>query len=282
MSYFFGLIGYPASHSRSPWIHNQFLKQQSKQGIYRVFETSPDQLDSTLHSMKKLEVDGFNVTVPYKEEIVSFLDEIDPYAKIIGAVNTVNLENGKWVGYNTDGKGFIRSFKESYPRHDLSKMKVLCIGAGGAAKGIYRALIEEGTKHIDIANRSKQRAEGMLYLGNKETETSVHSLEEAEEQLQEYDLIVQTTSVGMTPNEEECILSLHHLRSDTIVSDIVYRPMETAFLRKAQKHGAPILHGHGMLLYQAALSYEIWTSTVLKADVLLEKFEQQLKGEKTC
>ncbi len=282
MCYFFGLVGYPAAHSRSPWIHNQFLNQQQKQGIYRVFETPPDEFASTLEAMKTLQIDGFNVTVPYKERIISFLDEVDPYAKMIGAVNTVHLENGKWVGYNTDGKGFIRSFKESYPRHSFSEMKVLCIGAGGAAKGIYRALVEEGTFTVDIANRSQQRAQEMLDLKSSETDTSILTLEEAEEKLSEYDMIVQTTSVGMTPNEYQSILSLNHVHPDAVVCDIVYRPMETAFLKEAKQRGAHVLYGHGMLLYQAALSYEIWTSSVLKAELLLEKFEQQLKGEEPC
>jgi len=282
MNYFFGLIGYPAAHSRSPWIHNQFLKQQQKQGIYRVFETSPSNLASTLEAMKTLKVDGFNVTVPYKESILSFLDEVDPYAKMIGAVNTVHLENGKWIGYNTDGKGFIRSFKEAYPRHSFPEMKVLCIGAGGAAKGIYRALVEEKTSCVDIANRSPQRAQEMLRLKSDSTQTSILSIQDAEENLSEYDMIIQTTSVGMTPNENKSILSLNQVKQEAVVCDIVYRPMETAFLKEAKEHGAQILYGHGMLLYQAALSYEIWTSSVLKADLLLDKFEQQLKGEEPC
>ncbi|KGX83884.1 shikimate dehydrogenase [Pontibacillus marinus] len=282
MSYFFGLVGYPAAHSRSPWIHNHFLDQQQKQGIYRVFETPPDEFASTLKAMRTLQIDGFNVTVPYKERILSFLDEVDPYAKMIGAVNTVHLENGKWIGYNTDGKGFIRSFKESYPRHSFSEMKVLCIGAGGAAKGIYRALVEENTPSVDIANRSQQRAQEMLDLKSSETNTSILTLEEAEEKMSEYDMIVQTTSVGMAPNDKESILSLTHVHPDAVVCDIVYRPMETAFLKEAKERGAHVLYGHGMLLYQAALSYEIWTSSVLKAELLLEKFEQQLKGEEPC
>lgn len=282
MNYFFGLVGYPAAHSRSPWIHSQFLQQQQKQGIYRVFETQPNDLAYTLEAMRTLEVDGFNVTVPYKESILSFLDEVDPYAKMIGAVNTVHLENGKWIGYNTDGKGFIRSFKEAYPKHSFPEMKVLCIGAGGAAKGIYRALVEENTACVDIANRSQQRAEEMLRLNSNSTQTSILSIQDAEENLSEYDMIIQTTSVGMTPNEQQSILSLNQVKQEAVVCDIVYRPMETAFLKEAKKHGAHVLYGHGMLLYQAALSYEIWTSSVLKADLLLDKFEQQLKGEEPC
>jgi len=282
VSYLLGLVGYPAAHSRSPWIHHEFLKQQNEQGVYRIFETPPEELASTLNSMKQLGVDGFNVTVPYKEGILPFLDKVDHYAKIIGAVNTVQHKDGQWIGYNTDGKGFVRSFKEAYPRHDLKDMKVLLLGAGGAAKGIYRALVEEGTTIVDIANRSQERAQEMSQLQETHTKTSILSLREAEDKLSKYDMIVQTTSVGMTPNDHESILSLEKIQPGAVACDIVYKPMETRFLNEAKKHGAYVLHGHGMLLYQAALSYEIWTSSVLKADLLLEKFEQQLKGEESC
>lgn len=282
MNYFFGVIGYPAKHSKSPWIHNHFLKQNGNEGIYRIFETPEEELPELISALKTVKVDGFNVTVPYKEKIVDYLDELDPYAELIGAVNTVHVKNGKWIGYNTDGKGYVRSVKEAFPNKDITKMKALIIGAGGAARGIYRALVEESLPSVDLCNRTLERGRGILQLNNSVTKSNLLSLQEAEVQLGQYDLIVQTTSVGMSPNSSEQILSLQNVNQQAIVSDIVYKPFETSLLKDAKQKGANILHGHGMLIYQAALAHEIWTSQTIQAEELLEKFKHQLKGEELC
>ncbi|MYL33397.1 shikimate dehydrogenase [Pontibacillus yanchengensis] len=282
MGYIFGLIGYPAKHSRSPWIHHHFLEQQHESGVYRIFETSPADLQSTLASMKQLQIDGFNVTVPYKEDILQYLDKLDPYAKKVGAVNTVLYQDGEWIGYNTDGKGFVRSLLEAYPNVDLSSSKALCIGAGGAARGIYTALLEEDMQRVDIANRTPERANTIVELNDQEIPSRAISLGEAEKSLEQYDIIVQTTSVGMPPNDHQQIISLTNVKKGAIVADIVYKPFETIFLQDAKQKGAHILHGHGMLIYQAALAYEKWTNTTIQADELLGKFEQQLKGDDAC
>ncbi|KGP73126.1 shikimate dehydrogenase [Pontibacillus yanchengensis] len=282
MGYLFGLIGYPAKHSRSPWIHHHFLDQQHERGLYRIFETSPADLQSTLSSMKQLQVDGFNVTVPYKEDILQYVDTLDPYAEKVGAVNTVLYQDGEWIGYNTDGKGFVRSLLEAYPEVDLSSCKALCIGAGGASRGIYTALLEKNMTRVDIANRTPERANTIVALNDQHTPSLAISLEEAEKSLEQYDIIVQTTSVGMPPNDDQQIISLANVKKGAIVADIVYKPFETVFLEDAKQKGARVLHGHGMLIYQAALAYEIWTNTTIQADELLRKFEQQLKGDETC
>ncbi|QSS99031.1 shikimate dehydrogenase [Pontibacillus sp. ALD_SL1] len=282
MGYLFGLVGYPAKHSKSPWIHEQFLKKQGEQGAYRIFETSPDVLKDKLQALKMVEVDGFNVTVPYKEEIIPYLDEVDSYASSVGAVNTVHVQDGKWIGYNTDGKGYVRSLVEEYPDTNLNKTRVLILGAGGAARGIYRALAEAGAPVIDIANRTASRGEALRKLRCESTESSVLSLEKAEEGLSNYDLIVQTTSVGMTPDESGQIISLRNVKHNAIVSDIVYKPFETSILKEAKNRGARVLNGHGMLIYQAALAFEQWTETFVEANDIVTKFEQQLKGDTTC
>lgn len=282
MGYLFGLVGYPAKHSKSPWIHEHFLHQHSQQGAYRIFETSPELLRDQLHALKLVEVDGFNVTVPYKEEIIPYLDEVDEYASSVGAVNTVHVKDGKWIGYNTDGRGYVRSLLEQYPDTKLNETRVLLLGAGGAARGIYRALSEVGCPVIDIANRTASRGEALLSLRCEGTHSSVLSLAEAENELSTYDLIVQTTSVGMSPNEDNQIISLRNVRDRAIVSDIVYKPFETSLLKEASSKGARVLHGHGMLIYQAALAFEQWTGMSVEADHILTKFEQQLKGDTTC
>ncbi|MFC0522534.1 shikimate dehydrogenase [Pontibacillus salicampi] len=279
MNYLFGLIGYPAKHSKSPWIHQHFLDQQSLHGAYQIWETSPEGLKDTLSSMKKLAVDGFNVTVPYKEKVMDYLDEIDPYAEKVGAVNTVLLRDGKWIGYNTDGRGFVRSLQETYPHTRLSEKKALLIGAGGAARGIYAALLEENMQRVDIANRTKERAEALLPLNTSSASSSALSFQEAEDNLAKYDIVIQTTSVGMTPNDTAKPFALNHVKDGAIVADIIYKPFETVLLQEAREKGANILHGHGMLVYQAALAFELWTGTHVEASQLLKEFEQQLKGD---
>lgn len=282
MSYFFGVIGYPAKHSKSPWIHNHFLKQKGNDGIYRIFEASPKEFPKVLDALRTIGIDGFNVTVPYKEMIMEYLDEIDPYAKSIGAVNTVHVRNGKWIGYNTDGKGYVRSLKESFPHVTLQEKKALVIGAGGASRGIYRALVEESLLQIDIANRTVEKAKDLLKLNEQQIMSKVLSLREAEANLSQYDIIINTTAVGMSPNDNAQIISLNHLKKDAIVSDIVYKPFETTLLKEAKSQGAEVHHGHGMLVYQAALAHELWTASSLKADTLLKEFEQHLKGDEQC
>lgn len=222
---------------------------------------------------------GFNVTVPYKQTIIPFLDELDPNAKTIGAVNTVVNREGKWVGYNTDGIGYVRSLKNKYPKLFLDKDKqILIIGAGGAARGIYNALANSGFKTIDIANRTIESAKDIAKLQLDRTQTKILSLIEAEKQLQHYDVIIQTTSVGMKPAENKSILTLENLKQFTIVSDIVYQPIKTKFLTEAKDQGAQVHFGHTMLLYQAQYAFEIWTDKQPSLNKMDEQLRQILEG----
>src|SRR5690625_3900107 len=204
--YTFGLIGYPIKHSLSPWIHENFLKQTGLNGTYSIIEINPN--DSFAEAVKRLrasDLDGFNVTVPFKEKIIAYLDEIDEQAERIGAVNTVLCKDGKWIGYNTDGIGYLRALHHKYPELANNKtINVLLLGAGGAAKGILHALLHHGYTNISIANRSLERAE-TLALANKKIK--VVSLDEAEADVYTFGLIIQTTSVGMKPNNDATIIS---------------------------------------------------------------------------
>ncbi|TCT27053.1 shikimate dehydrogenase [Melghiribacillus thermohalophilus] len=278
MGLFFCVIGHPIEHSLSPWIHGQFLNMSGKQGIYRTLDVPEKELGQTLQFLKKLEIDGFNITVPHKERIIKYLDELDPLAEQMGAVNTVVHKEGKWFGYNTDGKGYIRSLQSEYPDLfvDQTDKKALIIGAGGAARGIYFALMDSGFKQIDLANRTVERAH---QIKSSNISTDVFSLQEAEEQLGIYDLVIQTTKAGMYPNVHEHPLSPMNVKHRAVVSDIVYRPIETTFLAAARASGARIHFGHGMLLYQAAFSFELWTGIPIDPAPLLTPLEQKLKGE---
>lgn len=276
------LIGYPIKHSLSPWIHEQFLQRAQLTGAYKIHEIPLDEsLAEHLAILKSDGITGFNITVPYKETIISHLDELDQEAKRIGAVNTVVNDDGRWIGYNTDGKGYVRSLEKTFPnlRLEKSTKRLLLLGAGGAARGIYDALIHSGYQYVDIANRTFEAAEAIAKLKLSSTETTVKSLQEAEDQLNVYDVIIQTTSVGMKPYVTDVILSLDHLKQGAIVSDIVYQPIETKFLQEAKKHGARIHHGHTMLLYQAQYAFELWTSQQVSTEGMEVSLKNILEGE---
>lgn len=275
LGYQFGLVGYPIGHSLSPWIHQQFLEQYKMDGTYELFEITPkDNFSQKLSNLKESGVNGFNVTVPYKETVLNFLDKIDESAEQIGAVNTIHCENGKWVGYNTDGIGFVRSLEYEYPELTQRKSsQILIIGAGGAAKGIYHGLMRHGYTNITIANRTLKKA--VLITENDQ---SVLNLEEAADQLSSFDVIIQTTSVGMKPNIDQTVLSLQGLNSYTIVCDIVYQPLLTKFLQEAKLQGASIHFGHTMLLFQAQAAFEIWTKKNPDMTELASRLQLLLEG----
>lgn len=282
MSFTFGLIGYPIKHSLSPWIHEQFLKRCQLKGSYSIIEIDPaNDFTKEIEQLKKKKLNGFNVTVPYKEKIIPYLDEIDDQAKHIGAVNTVLYEDGKWIGYNTDGLGYVKALETKYPtlKERKEASRILILGAGGAAKGIYFGLVNEGYENITIANRTVQKAKEIIANDPSTIEKHVVTIEEAEENISKYDVIVQTTSVGMKPHINETIISLQHVQKEAIVSDIVYQPIFTKFLQDAKAGEAWIHFGHTMLLYQAALAFSIWTGKHPNTETMDDQLQQILEGD---
>lgn len=276
----FKLIGYPIKQSLSPWIHNRFLRKAKLEGTYDILEIeSSELLEKKMQDIKKAKINGFNVTVPYKQKIIPLIDEVDDHAKKIGAINTVLNRDGKWIGYNTDAIGYVRSLESKYPNvaEDKSK-KILILGAGGASRGIFCGLDMAGYQHIDIANRTTEKAFEIAALKGEATNTKVMTLKEAEQQLNQYDVIIQTTSVGMTPNVDESIISLDNLNPNAIVSDIVYQPIKTNFLKQAERQGASIHFGHTMLLYQALYAFEIWTGKQIDLGNMDDELQQELEG----
>ncbi|MFD2046133.1 shikimate dehydrogenase [Ornithinibacillus salinisoli] len=274
MNYRLGLIGYPIEHSLSPWIHNQFLEKTSLNGNYSAYEIAPQEFEQNIKDFFSLDLLGFNVTIPYKQKIIPYLDELDEYAAQIGAVNTVKNKDGKWIGYNTDGQGYIRSLKGKFPMlFSDNNRRILLIGAGGAARSIYYALVTEGFLNIDITNRTLEHARDIKGMKSGLTTTEVLSIPDAERNLDQYDLIIQTTNVGMSPEKDVSIVMLNHVNPSTIISDIVYRPILTNMLEQAKVKGAYLHYGHTMLLYQAQYAFEIWTNK----KVVVEGMEEQLK-----
>lgn len=270
------LIGYPIKHSLSPWIQTSFLERSGLEGSYRLHEISSKEIFG--EEMKKLreeEVNGFNITVPYKQTIIPYLDRIDITAERVGAVNTVSLEGNEWVGYNTDGIGYVQALRDKFPDMDRNiDVPILILGAGGAARGIFHGLIQAGYTNLTLANRTKSKSEDIM----KGTNASVITLTEAEKDIAAYDVIIQTSSVGM--EEPKQIVDLSNLKAGTIVSDIVYQPLVTQFLKQAEEKGGRIHYGHTMLLYQAQKAFEIWTNKNVDVTGMDEEMIAKIKGDK--
>ncbi len=257
MKKLFGVIGDPIGHSMSPEMHNNLFDFYGIDAVYLPFHVSKQNLEAAVKGLKALGVSGFNVTIPHKTTIMDFLDQIDPLAKAIGAVNTVQNENGCLTGYNTDGPGFVKGLESMGA--DLGSRSALIIGAGGASRAIYFSMAQAGIKQIDLYNRTADRAEELVRTCPFKVRSKVLDRETAEKSLHEYQLIVQTTSIGMFPNLEGLPLSLDQLSQGTIVSDIIYNPLKTKFLEEASKKGAKIQNGVGMFVFQGALAFEKWT-----------------------
>ncbi|MBT2643707.1 shikimate dehydrogenase [Bacillus sp. ISL-41] len=257
MKKLFGVIGDPIAHSMSPAMHNDLFGLYGIDAVYLPFHVSKGNLADAVKGLKALGVNGFNVTIPHKTEIMAHLDKVDPLAKAIGAVNTVKNENGLLVGYNTDGPGFVKGLE--YMAADLGSRSALIIGAGGASRAIYFSMAQAGVERIDLYNRTPEKAEELAASCPFKVNTNVLGRKEAEKSLAEYQLIIQTTSIGMVPDTKSLPLSPENIAQNTIVSDIIYNPLQTEFLKEASKKGAEIQNGVGMFVFQGALAFEKWT-----------------------
>ncbi|MET1179879.1 shikimate dehydrogenase [Peribacillus simplex] len=280
MKKIYGVMGDPIAHSMSPDIHNDAFEKENIEAVYHHFHVTKEGLNDAVKGMKALGIEGFNITIPYKTSIIPFLDEVDELALAIGAVNTVVNKNGRFIGYNTDGKGFFKSLCDEISS-DIKAKKTLVIGAGGAARAIYFTLVKEGVKQVDIANRTKERAAQLVSDCPYDKVSKALSIIEAEESLSQYDLIIQTTSSGMSPELDHSPLKVDQLKTGAIVSDIIYNPLQTKLLREAGEKGAETQNGLGMFINQAALAFEIWTGimpdTARMTDIVLNKL-----GGNTC
>ncbi|MBL8089345.1 MAG: shikimate dehydrogenase [Anaerolineales bacterium] len=266
-----GLIGYPLSHSLSPKIHTAALKSFNLEGNYSLFPINPDDkqgLKDLINKVRTGEIHGLNVTIPHKQNVIEFMDELTPTAKAIGAVNTIYLKDKKLIGDNTDAQGFLidlNKFLIESPSPFLGEglgvreNSAIILGAGGSARAVVYALLNDGWK-ITVASRRLEQAE-QLANSFKNYELRITNYDNLPTfNFQTFQLIVNTTPLGMTPNVNESPLPENlSLPPNVFIYDLVYNPRETKLVKDAKQNGNQATTGLGMLIEQAALAFEIWT-----------------------
>jgi len=251
-----GVAGWPITHSRSPRLHNFWLRRYEIDGAYVPLAIEPGSFHKAVRALPKLGFSGCNVTLPHKEAALRVCDRVDVAARKIGAVNTIVVaEDGSLEGSCTDGFGFLQALKEGAPELDLSGARTLLVGAGGTAKAIAVSLLETGVSELIIVNRTRARAEKLSM--NLDGEVAVVDWDQRSEQLDEIQLLVNSTTLGMQ-GQPQLDLALDALPYDAVVMDAVYTPLSTPLLAAAQKRGNRIVDGLGMLLHQARPGFAAW------------------------
>jgi shikimate dehydrogenase len=254
----YGVFGDPIGHSKSPLMMNRAFKVCDVNAAYAAFHILPGTLEAAVQGIRSLRFRGVNVTIPYKVEVMSYLDELDNGARVIGAVNTIVNDNGKLIGYNTDGIGYVRSLCEETGM-SLKGKRVLLLGAGGAGRGIAYAMAKEGAALILVSNRTQEKAYELAAYITALTEAKPIEPGEIAGIMDQVDLVVNNTSLGMHPNIHEIPIDPSLLHAKLVVSDIIYTPMETRLLKEAKAAGAITHGGLGMFIYQGAYAFEYWT-----------------------
>ncbi len=271
------VIGHPIKHSKSPLMHNAALKKIEEDAVYLAFDIENEKLEEFVKGFRAMGILGANVTIPHKENIMKYLDGVTKEAEIIGAVNTIYRDGDKLIGDNSDGKGFILSLmKES--EFDPKGKKVLILGAGGASKAVTVKLADEGAEEIYLYDIDEEKAKELVSQAVKSAEKkvkiSVINKNDIEKIAKESNLLVNCTPVGMKESDPE-LLSENVFNSEQVVYDLIYNPPKTKLLQSAEKKGAQIVNGLGMLVYQGAISFEKWTGKKPDTDIMF----RTIKGE---
>jgi shikimate dehydrogenase len=266
-----GIIGNPVEHSLSPAMHNAAYEQLGLNFAYLAFRVTD--VEGAIRAVRALDIRGLSVTVPHKVAVIPFLDEIDPVAKSIGAVNTVVNDGGRLKGYNTDWTGFVRSLEAHVP---AAGRRVALLGAGGAARAIAFGLKAKGAT-LTILNRAEEiemaralAAEIDCPFGDLTQRDAVAGA----------DIVVNATSVGMAPLQEKVPVDPASLRPEQVVVDIVYNPLETRFLREAAARGCRTVPGYEMLLLQGVTQFELWTGKTAPVDLMRSVLKDRLSANR--
>jgi len=273
-----GLIGFPLSHSLSPKIQNAALQSCGLVGSYSLFPIHPDDnegLEDLLSQVRSGEIHGLNVTIPHKQNVIPFLDELTPSADAIGAVNTIYLRNDKLIGENTDAPGFLADLKKflTAETRERGELRVLVLGAGGSARAVIYALINDGWNISIAARRSEQAQQLAAYFGPHELEIANYDLSSID--LSNISLVINTTPLGMTPNIAQSPWPGHlAFPENAAIYDLVYNPRQTKLVKDAHAQGLSATTGLGMLIEQAALALEIWTGAHPSREVMRTSVEE--------
>ena len=256
------LLGYPLGHSVSPAMHNHVFNKLNLDYCYIPVEVTPENLGPVFSGLSKINTGGFNVTIPHKIAILEYLDEIDPLAEKIGAVNTICLNNGKTKGYNTDGEGFVQSLEEK-GNLTVEGKKIFILGCGGAVRAIAMTLAFRGAGQIYICNRTQSKAEHLAREINKQITECATAVEPVESTIATHlntcDILINGTRLGMHPHTDTSPIDGSLLSPHLVVADIVYNPLMTRLLRDAEQCGCTTVDGLGMLVFQGAAAFSLWT-----------------------
>lgn len=278
-----GVLGYPAGHILSPVLHNKAAEVLGLNYRYLAYEVHPDFLEEAVRGAQAMGFRGLTITIPHKVAVAKLMDELSEDARLMGAVNTIVFEeDGNLIGHNTDGIGWLRFLEETTGEHPREK-KCLVLGAGGAARAIAVKIAQCGAAHLDIRNRTYDKALELAQFVEKSVPSSKVSgggLDDLHSVADGCEIIVNTTSLGMwgdtermatTPIPEDAI------PEDCICSDAVYVPPDTEFLKAARRSGAQIVHGTGWLVYQAAAAWKMWTGVDMPTDIVMEVLNKALE-----
>ena len=255
----YGLIGNPLSKTLSPFIHNSIYRENNINSIYLTYELKLEDLEKGIEAFKTLGIEGFNITIPFKERIIPYLDNIDETAKKINAINTVKQVEGELIGYNTDYLGFLKSLELN--NIDLNNKNILVLGAGGGSRAISIGLLENNINKLYITNRTSNRGIKLVnelrrIYNDKFIKFTGFNLSELDKD--EIDIIINTTSVGMYPEIDESPMDFKGFQNDLILYDLIYKPLETRFLSEGKIRGYKTINGLEMLYYQAIKKKKIW------------------------
>lgn len=272
-----GIIGNPLSHSLSPQIHNACFEKLSMNWNYVPFEIDMNVLGNLIFFAKKSNVAGFNVTMPYKESVIEYLDEMSPESAMIGAVNTIKIDNGKAIGFNTDAYAINKVICDDQGK-TLKDKKVLIIGAGGVAKAAAYSVINLGCRELKIANRSVEHGKGLAQSFDGYSCRVTHfGLDRLTNEAKSTDIIINATPVGMFPCLNKVPLDVELLHKEQYVLDLIYHPADTELVHGAREKGLRATGGVPVFIYQAAESFKIWTGVEPPVEVMARVIEEKFK-----
>jgi len=266
----YGMIGHPVSHSLSPLMHNAAFSHLKISAEYKLFPLKEEELGAFFKGLSRNNIFGLNVTVPYKEKVLPFLDNISYEAKLIAAVNTIRVASGKLEGFNTDGSGFLKHLTEDIGFNPEGR-NIAVIGAGGASRAVTVYLSKAISKSVSIYDIDKNKVSSLVsYLKANFKQTDIRAASSVKELvIDNCDLLINTTPVGMK-DSDPCPVDAKSIHKGMLVYDLIYNPAETKLLKIAKDKGAKTSNGLGMLLYQGMIAFEIWTGKKAPREVMLK------------